>query len=311
MVYTMLILVSIMVISLALLRLIIPKVKIVREVGNSVVAVYAADTGMEWCLFSNRNNPSSIAVPAKPISLVTVPGVTIQYYQNSNPTNCPFDAVINFRTVGNYRGISRSFEVQSSVSGPIPTPTPTPTPIPPGILDRQVATGSDDAEENTTTGAVLLSSRLELIYNSVVQIVGIRFTNITVPAGATITNAYIQFTTDAVDSTAVSLTIQGQNSDNPIGFTTAVNNISSRPRTVSSISWPNIPNWTVVGEAGVNQRTANIASIIQEIINRPGWTSGNAIVTIISGSVTNVRRAESFNSLSTSAPILHIEYTVP
>ena len=72
-----------------------------------------------------------------------------------------------------------------------------------------------------------------------------------------------------------------------------------------SVPW--IPDpWLIVGETGFNQRTTNIASIIQEIVGRPGWTIGNSLVIIITG--TGKRVAESYNGDPSSAPLLHVEY---
>ena len=53
--------------------------------------------------------------------------------------------------------------------------------------------GSDDAEEAASGGMSLTSSDLELVYDGSNQKVGMRFTSVAVPRGATITRAYLQF----------------------------------------------------------------------------------------------------------------------
>jgi hypothetical protein len=63
--------------------------------------------------------------------------------------------------------------------------------------------------------------------------------------------------------------------------------------------------WDVVGEADLDQQTPNLASIVQELVLRPGWSSGNAIALIVTG--TGTRTAESFEG--GFPPLLHIEYT--
>ena len=50
---------------------------------------------------------------------------------------------------------------------------------------------------------------------------------------------------------------------------------------------------TIANQAGPNQRTPNLASILQEIMNRPGWSPGNAIVLVITG--TGSRNAAAFD----------------
>jgi hypothetical protein len=173
------------------------------------------------------------------------------------------------------------------------------------VLDVRVASGTDDAEERTSGGVGLTSSDLELVSDGNEQTVGIRFTGITIPQGATISYASIQFQVDESSSAATSLTLQGEAVDNSVTFSTANGNISSRSRTSAAIPWTP-PAWNTVGEAGADQRTPNIASAIQEIVNRGGWLSGNALAIIVTGSGSRV--AESFNGSSAAAALLHIEY---
>jgi hypothetical protein len=135
--------------------------------------------------------------------------------------------------------------------------------------------------------------------------VGLRFTNITVPAGATITNAYVQFQADEAQSGATNLTIAGQASDNASTFTTAAKDISSRPRTSSTASWAPAA-WPTVGARGPDQRTPDVSSVLQEIVARSGWASGSAVVLVVTGSGT--RTAEAFEGGAAKAAVLHIEY---
>ncbi|MEE9423976.1 MAG: SBBP repeat-containing protein [Methylococcales bacterium] len=178
----------------------------------------------------------------------------------------------------------------------------------PVIVDTRVTASSDDAEENTTTGKVNRdSSDLELVdQGRTNQIAGMRFNGLTIPAGATITNASIQFQTDETHSGATTLLIQGEATDNAPTFTNARANISSRDRTNTAVDWEPV-SWITVGEAGSDQQTPDIASVIQEIVNRSGWSSGNSLAIIISG--TGTRTAESYNGDAAAAPILHVEYT--
>ena len=174
------------------------------------------------------------------------------------------------------------------------------------ISEIRVAASSDDAEENASGRVGTTSSDLEVTYDRSFQTVGMRFSGTAIPAGANIVNAYIQFQTDETQSVATSLTIQGEDTDNAGSFLKETRNISSRPRTAAAVSWfP--PAWTTVGEAGPNQRTPDITSVIQEIVNRPGWSSDNAMVLIITG--TGERVAESYDGNSAGAPLLHVEFT--
>ncbi|MGB5339590.1 MAG: LamG domain-containing protein, partial [Gammaproteobacteria bacterium] len=177
----------------------------------------------------------------------------------------------------------------------------------PTIVEVRVATGNDDAEERVSNGNVnLTSSDLELIADGAnAQLVGMRFTGVAVPNGATITNAWIQFQVDETNTGATNVNIQGETSDSALQFTTGNSNISSRGRTTASIPWAPV-SWTTVGEAGPDQQTPDISAAIQEIVSRPGWASGNDMVIIITGS--GERTAEAYNGDAAGAPLLHIEY---
>ena len=172
------------------------------------------------------------------------------------------------------------------------------------VKDFVLASGSDDAEEASGGSVYLSSSDLELVDDGGLQTVGLRFAGIAVPKGATVTNAYVQFTVDEATTGAASLTIAGQATDNALTFTTASKNISSRARTVTATAW-NPASWLTVGAAGGDQRTPNLSGIVQEIVNRNGWTEGNALSFIVSGS--GKRTAEAFEG--TAKPVLRIEYT--
>jgi len=136
-------------------------------------------------------------------------------------------------------------------------------------VDVRVTTSADDAEESATGNVDLTSSDLELVYSGGNQTVGMRFQNVSIPQGATIVQAYLQFQVDEVASNATALTIQGQDVDNAPTFVASADNISSRTRTSAAIAW-SPPPWTTVGQAGPDQRTPDIAAVVQEIVTRTG-----------------------------------------
>src|ERR671925_1373223 len=170
--------------------------------------------------------------------------------------------------------------------------------------DVRIAASSDDAEEKPSGSMDLTSSDLELVTDgTAVQTVGLRFPGLAVPQGATVTNAYIQFVADEAQSEATALTIKAQAADNAATFTTGAFNVSSRPRTSASVAWSPAA-WTA-GAAAAAQRTPNLAAVVQEVVNRPGWASGNALAFIVTGS--GHRTAVSFNGAAARAPVLHVE----
>jgi hypothetical protein len=174
-----------------------------------------------------------------------------------------------------------------------------------GTLDSKVAAAADDAEEAASGSVNLGSSDLEMVLDgSVVQTVGMRFANLGVPAGATVTGAYVQFVADESQSEATALTLRAQAADSAPTFTTATSNVSSRPRTAAAVSW-SPPAWTA-GSASTAQRTPDLSALVQEVVNRPGWASGNALALIVNG--TGHRTAVAFDGGATKAATLHIDY---
>ena len=175
-----------------------------------------------------------------------------------------------------------------------------------GSVCVQVNSSNDDAEEDDIGGISLTSSDLELIQESSDQTVGMRFTNLNIPQDAVINSAFIQFTCD--NNTNVNpcvLDIYAEASDDALAFGNSNYNISSRQKTNATASW-SPSNWQNVGDAGPAQKTIDISPIIQEVVNRPGFTSNSSIAIIIEG--TGKREAESFNG--TAAPEICIEFSL-
>jgi len=185
----------------------------------------------------------------------------------------------------------------------------------------RVAASSDDAEEYVLSGTMdsLTSSDLELGYEgamapATLQVVGCRWVGIPVPKGATITEAWVQFSADDINNDYhipdVSVIIEGELSVNPATFSSAAGDISSRPKTTSSVVW-DIPRWMTVHAQGPEERTPDISPIIQEIVNQAGW-SGSAIVLTFRDNPAKpsqgCREAEAYDGDPAEAPLLHISY---
>ena len=182
------------------------------------------------------------------------------------------------------------------------------TVFPVGTFEVRIAFGTDDAEERANATVSLSNNDLEMVLNNEGgvtgnQTVGLRFRGVPLARGATITNAYLQFQADETNSETTSLTIRGQAADNAPAFVQATGNLSSRPVTAASTTWAPAA-WTM-GQAGTAQRTVNIAPIIQQIVGRPGWVSGNSLVLLITG--TGKRVAEPYEGTSAGAALLHVE----
>jgi hypothetical protein len=174
------------------------------------------------------------------------------------------------------------------------------------VFEVRVGVSGDDVEEYPDGFLYTDSSDLELVTESDPQLVGLRFVGVEVPRGAVVSDAWVQFTVDEVSGGGVSLVVRGEASGDAAVFSGS-GAVSSRVLTGASVVWEP-PSWDVVGAAGVGQRTPDLSGVVQEVVDHPGWVSGNALVLVVSGSGSRV--AESFDGSSGSAPLLHVEFSV-
>ena len=177
--------------------------------------------------------------------------------------------------------------------------------VPGTVFEVRVSASSDDAEEKASGSVSLSSSDLELIDDRGAQTVGIRFAGIEVPQGAVIVNAYLQFQVDEKDAGAATLEIRGEAVDDALTFSSSAFDITSRSVTSASAAW-SPADWNTVGDAGTDQRTSDLTAVVQEVVDRGGWSAANAMAFVISGAGKRV--AESFDGKAGAAPLLHIEY---
>ena len=179
-----------------------------------------------------------------------------------------------------------------------------------GSVVRSTIASSDDAHEDVTLGIMDLTDsdirfREDTFFN------GFRWTNIAIPNSATITSATIQFHVDTIDvpEEPLTITFHGEDVDNASTFTGVNFNISDRTTTTASVNWA-IPSWVSIHDEGPAQLTPDLSSIIQEIVDRPGWVSGNSLVIINDDSIGDGKReAESFDGEASNSPELSISFT--
>jgi hypothetical protein len=201
----------------------------------------------------------------------------------------------------------------TSAATPTPTATVSETATPSfSIINVRVSVSENDAEECSDGRVNLDSSDLELVRDDNLegdshcasdQEVGLRFLGLTIPQGAAIVNAYIEFETDETSNEPTNLTFYAEDIDDAPAFASAARNITLRAKTSVSVAWDNVPAWNMIDE---KHQTPDLSKIIQEVINRPGWVSGNDLVIIVNGS--GQRIAKAFDGES-AAPLLYIMYT--
>lgn len=110
---------------------------------------------------------------------------------------------------------------------------------------------------------------------------GVRFTNVTIPQGATIVSATLDFWNEYDEyGDHVKGLIYGEAADDAVIFSSG-NPPVSRPLTTASAAWDS--SGTIASEAWISTTSnapPDISAIVQEIVNRSGWAAGNALAII-------------------------------
>jgi hypothetical protein len=142
------------------------------------------------------------------------------------------------------------------------------------VIDR-----SDSAEEIVDTGEVFsTSSDLELGRSDhKAQIVGITFRTVDILGNASILNASVLFEIDEIhDGETIPrcpIEIYGEATSSPNPFSESPYNLSMRPKTNATVLWEPERSWDV----GDSLITADIATIVKEIISRSDWVVNNSM----------------------------------
>lgn len=131
----------------------------------------------------------------------------------------------------------------------------------------------------------------------------LRFLNVAVPQGATIDSATLTLNITTVEGTP-NTTLYGVDADDAAAFADPGNMPLAATKTTASAD----PD-----PAGTGSKVITITSIVQEIVNRVGWTSGNAMAFVgvnSAGSGSNYWFAEDLEEAGTAEATLDITYTV-
>ncbi|MCF2948337.1 VWA domain-containing protein [Paraglaciecola aquimarina] len=171
-----------------------------------------------------------------------------------------------------------------------------------GSLNYQVSSQNNNAEERSDG---YQSTGSELTFNaSANKYIGVRFRKVTLPQGASVSNAYIEFTAyQTSSSNFASFNISGVDQDDPSSFRNYSRYLQRNKPKTGSVPWTNIPRWI----KNYTYQTPSVASIVQSIVNRSGWDSGNDMMFIFSDFV-GVRGAYTYNGKPSGTVKLVIEY---
>lgn len=204
-----------------------------------------------------------------------------------------------------------------------------------------------DAEEDVGDGSMYIdSSDLELMNDGNEQIIGMRFSSVSIPQGSVVTDpTFLRFQIDQEESylegksnEPVTLMIYAEHKDVSDPITSTNFDLSNRRPTSAGVMWPlplasdqtaceTTPQSAQFGPGmctdpealagdygcwGVQHcivQSPSIASVVNEVVNRPGWQFGNPLMIMMAHiSGTGVRWVDSFGQGGQNTPSLTYTY---
>ena len=175
-----------------------------------------------------------------------------------------------------------------------------------GTINRQIASSVDDAYEffDNVSDTFQIWQYGASNANRFRQ--GLHFSNITVPQGATIDSSSTTWTVERNFGTPETR-VRAEKVDSAVTWRVANGDIAARPVTTNSIIW----SPTGGNESEVTSPSLN--SIIQELVNQSGWSSGSSLNLISTTNrcnfCTGSKRFYSFDMDPSKVPKLQISYS--
>lgn len=169
-------------------------------------------------------------------------------------------------------------------------------------LTVQINSYDTDAQEN---GGTMTLDGAALNANGTAQYIGLIFYDVEDLDGATIDEAHLElyFTSGSFDDPDVSIYANDVDSC-PTVFTTSASMISSMTATTAAVAWD-------AGSVGTGwENSPDIKTVIQEIIDRPGWNGQRFCVILKGATADSLCRIRSYDGEPTEAAKLVVTYTV-
>src|SRR3990167_5537930 len=143
-------------------------------------------------------------------------------------------------------------------------------------MARLTYTINDDASQNRTSSVAVLNETIKMFgsLSTNASYIGYRITNVAIPNASTVRHAYLKVYVSSITSASnATVTVSCEAADNSAAFTASVNDLSSRTLTSASTA-------PVLSDLPEGFKVFDITTALQEVVNRAGWVSGNAITVL-------------------------------
>src|SRR3972149_254864 len=141
------------------------------------------------------------------------------------------------------------------------------------VYDEQISAGADDGTWSES-GSHWWNVTSAYLWVGSGSVGFFRFLNLPMSQGATIDSAYLTvWTHDFSSSNSVNIRVRATAEDNAAAFP-STSQYSNDPGTRTTAY---TDGWTIPGTRTVETTSPDIKNVIQEIVDRAGWSGGNAI----------------------------------
>ncbi len=149
--------------------------------------------------------------------------------------------------------------------------------LPTYIITRQVQHSEDDTSVRTDTGENMVGwPQLRMGQSESIYVNGIRFRDISIPQGSTILQATLSLSYRGwLRGLPIPLSIRAEDTDTSHAFTDSRPLASDRPTTSAVV------DWNIIQEPSGWFDAPDLAVVIQEVTDRPGWQAGNDLSVMI------------------------------
>ncbi|NLE75325.1 MAG: hypothetical protein GX605_01060 [Chloroflexi bacterium] len=138
---------------------------------------------------------------------------------------------------------------------------------------------------------------------------GFRFIVTQIPQGSRITEATLSFAADGAATMPITVTLHAEDADQSQAFTFQHPLLNTRPRSEAQVVWPLVASWG----NGQWVTSPDIAELVQEVVDRPGWRANNALSLLLIGhhEVVPYRDVVSFDAAASQAARLDVCFIPP
>jgi hypothetical protein len=176
------------------------------------------------------------------------------------------------------------------------------------VVTFQVGASAGDVNEVNAT----LTTNASTIWlgnggSTTTSYTGLRFVSLPIPVGAAITSAYLQVYSSQSQWMTYAFSIAADAVGNSAAFS-STSRPSQRTRTTSTVTHSDDVNWAANTWYALDEMKA----VVQEVVNRADWQSGNSLSIILKGTGSGTwgrKFVSSFDGNAANAPKLIVSYT--